>query len=78
MEKGIDVPGRLGLAGFNAVELIQGLPRRLATMDSCRREIGEAAARIIVERVEGGGEPGQTVELTPKLQLGDTLARRRG
>ena len=35
LEKGIDVPGKLGLAGFNGVDLLDGLPRRLATMDAC-------------------------------------------
>jgi LacI family transcriptional regulator, gluconate utilization system Gnt-I transcriptional repressor len=41
--KGIDVPGKVGLAGFNGVELLDGLPRKLATMDACR--LKSAAAR---------------------------------
>ena len=40
-ERGIDVPGTIGLAGFNGVELLDGLPIKLATMDACRREIGQ-------------------------------------
>ena len=40
LDEGIDVPGTLGLAGFNGVDLLDGLPRRLATMDTHRREIG--------------------------------------
>ena len=39
LDQGVDVPGQIGLAGFNGVELLQGLPRQLATTDSCRREI---------------------------------------
>ena len=77
MDNGIDVPGQLGLAGFNGVELLDGLPRRLATMDAERRAIGQAAARIVVDRIAGSGEAGQRIELKPKLDLGDTLARRR-
>ncbi len=78
LEKGIDVPGQLGLAGFNGVELLDGLPRKLATMDACRSEIGRAAARIIATRAEteessGGGE---RIELSPKIEPGDTLKRR--
>lgn len=34
LEKGVDIPGEIGLAGFNGVELLDGLPRRLATMDA--------------------------------------------
>ena len=78
LDKGIDVPGRVGLAGFNGVELLDGLPRKLATMDACRSEIGRAAAQIIADRAEaedgvGGGE---RIELTPKIEAGDTLKRR--
>jgi LacI family gluconate utilization system Gnt-I transcriptional repressor len=76
LDKGIDVPGRVGLAGFNGVELLEGLPRRLATMDAGRAEIGRAAARIIVDRMSGTESDGVVVELTPKLELGDTLGHR--
>ncbi len=79
LEKGFDVPGKLGLAGFNGVELLDGLPRRLATMDACRREIGRKAAEIVAGRsgAEGGNaEPGGvTVELQPVIELGDTIRR---
>lgn len=76
LEKGIDVPGTLGMAGFNGVEFLRGLPMHLATMDAERLEIGRAAARIIVERASGAvQETGQRIELTPKLQTGQTLRR---
>ncbi|NRB00295.1 MAG: LacI family DNA-binding transcriptional regulator, partial [Rhodobacteraceae bacterium] len=76
-DKGIDVPGRLGLAGFNAIELLDGLPRKLATMDSGRYEIGAAAARIIAERASGeSAGAGERIELTPTIDTGDTLGRR--
>lgn len=77
LEQGIDIPGRIGLAGFNGVELLEGLPRRLATMDSARLEIGRASARLIAERAKSEDPmPGERIELTPKLQLGDTLGRK--
>ncbi len=75
LDNGIDVPGRLGLAGFNGVEMLDGLPRRLATMDACRAEIGREAARIIVRRAGTGTGGGERVVLSPKLQLGATLKR---
>ena len=75
-EQGIDIPNKIGLAGFNGVELLDGLPRQLATMDACRREIGSTAARIIAARnAEGADTDGQTVELTPTLTFGDTLRK---
>jgi len=72
LDKGLDVPGRIGLAGFNGVELLDGLPRKLATMDACRLEIGRRAAEIIA----GKSQPGARLELFPKLELGDTIRPR--
>ena len=71
------MPGQIGLAGFNGVELLQGLPKQLATMDACRFEIGQKAAEIILQRSCGGGpEPsGTKIELTPKISAGNTLIR---
>ncbi len=82
LEQGLDVPGRIGLAGFNGVELLDGLPRRLATMDAGRHEIGHKAAAIIAARSQGedgtqesagNATQGARIELAPKLQRGDTL-----
>ncbi|WP_102110414.1 LacI family DNA-binding transcriptional regulator [Oceaniglobus roseus] len=76
LEKGIDVPGRIGMAGFNGVEFLKGLPKRLATMDAERIEIGRAAAQIVADRASGAvTETGQRIELEPRLQVGDTLRR---
>ncbi|TCO69883.1 LacI family DNA-binding transcriptional regulator [Rhodovulum euryhalinum] len=74
LERGLDVPGRLGLAGFNGIELLDGLPLRPATMDIQRREIGRRAARIIADCVERGlFGTGERVALTPRIDPGDTL-----
>lgn len=76
-EQGIDIPGQVGLAGFNGVDLIKGLPRELATMDSCRQEIGRRAAELIVARATGTDGPGvpSRIVLEPTLTYGDTLRR---
>jgi LacI family gluconate utilization system Gnt-I transcriptional repressor len=75
--QGYDIPGRIGLAGFNGVELLDGLPRRLATMDACRLDIGRAAARIIAARATDDTDrpPGERIVLTPHIDFGDTLLR---
>ncbi|KNG93455.1 LacI family DNA-binding transcriptional regulator [Pseudaestuariivita atlantica] len=76
LEQQIDIPGRIGLAGFNDVELLDGLPRRLATMDSCRNEIGTKAAQIIASRVADPNAAYEEVtELSPTIDVGDTLKR---
>lgn len=73
LHKGIDVPRQVGLAGFNGVELLEGLPIRLATMDACRHEIGRRAAEIIAGKAHDGVIGGDVVELFPTLQMGDTI-----
>ena len=74
LAQGISIPDSVGLAGFNGVELLQGLPMQLATMDACRKEIGKIAAEIIADRVSGETARHENiVELLPKLAVGDTL-----
>ncbi|WP_126975164.1 LacI family DNA-binding transcriptional regulator [Frigidibacter oleivorans] len=73
--QGLDVPGKIGLAGFNGVDLLDGLPVRLATMDACRREIGQQAAKIVAGQSGSGLIGGERIELTPRLQPGDTIRK---
>ena len=72
LEQGLDVGGGLGLAGFNGFSLLDGLPRTLATIDSCRRETGQAAARIVagMHEFEDGD---RKIELNPIVRPGDTM-----
>ncbi|MEM8580729.1 MAG: LacI family DNA-binding transcriptional regulator [Pseudomonadota bacterium] len=71
-ERGLDIPGKLGMAGFNGVELLKGLPTQLATIDSCRKEIGREAAKMVMARAESG-LPAETITLTPQLNPGETM-----
>ncbi len=76
LEQNIDIPGQIGLAGFNGVELLDGLPRRLATMDACRQEIGRKAAEIIANQLQNpDAEIEKHITLTPTIDFGDTLKR---
>ncbi|MGB8623683.1 MAG: LacI family DNA-binding transcriptional regulator [Paracoccaceae bacterium] len=77
LDNGIDVPGQVGIAGFNGIELLDGLNPQIATMDACRREIGRKAAEIIADSTDAGVvHAGERVELAPKLNVGKTLRRR--
>lgn len=78
LEQGFDVPDALGLAGFNNVDLLDGLPVRLATMDARRRETGRRAAEIIAGQSPSGLIGGERVEFDPSLLRGDTIRARRG
>jgi len=78
LDQGIDVPGQIGLAGFNGVELLDGLPKQLATTDACRLEIGQAAAEIILRHTQSDEDlQPEIIKLTPKISYGDTLRRKQ-
>ncbi|MEM6375450.1 MAG: LacI family DNA-binding transcriptional regulator [Pseudomonadota bacterium] len=77
LEQGVDIPGTMGLAGFNGLNLLKGLPRELASMEACRREIGRKAAELIVARNAAETDlPGARIVLEPQISYGDTLRRR--
>ncbi len=73
IEQGYDIPGKLGLAGFNGVDLLDGLPIRLTTTDARRVEIGRRAARIIAGK-EPRPENGK-LSLVPHILPGDTIRK---
>lgn len=75
LEAGYDIPGRLGLAGFNGTELLDGLPKKLATMDAGRAATGREAARIIAGRADGSITDPQRVEIEARIEFGETLRR---
>ena len=75
-ENGYDIPGQIGLAGFNGLNLLKGLPKELASMDACRQEIGRQAAEIIVNRLKDGADQAPVrIALEPTISYGDTLRR---
>ncbi|WP_323764623.1 LacI family DNA-binding transcriptional regulator [Marinovum sp.] len=72
---GIDVPGQVALAGFNGLGLIEGFPGKIATSRTARREIGAAAARIILETLQDPAADRSRVQvLKPVISLGALAA----
>ncbi len=69
LEKGLDIPGEIGLAGFNSFEVLDGLPMRIATMDSRRDQIGRKAAELMV----ANELTTEVVRLEPEFLPGDTV-----
>ncbi|MBF9048546.1 LacI family DNA-binding transcriptional regulator [Roseobacter sp. HKCCD9010] len=69
LEKGMKIPDDIGLAGFNSFEVLDGLPMRIATMDSRRKEIGARAAELIA----ANALTDEVIELDPEFLPGDTV-----
>lgn len=71
MSNGIDVPGRLMLAGFNGLEMLSALPAPIATSRTPRREIGQTAATLILKTLTGEDEPGPSkIAFEAAIELG--------
>ncbi|NKX45657.1 LacI family DNA-binding transcriptional regulator [Roseicyclus persicicus] len=69
LEKGMSIPGQIGLAGFNSFEVLDGLPMRIATMDSQRHEIGRRAAELVA----ANALTDEILTLEPQFLPGDTI-----
>ncbi len=50
---GVDVPGDVGIAGFNGLNINNVLPRRLTTSVTPRALMGKTAARLLVAAIQG-------------------------
>ncbi|MGH1466593.1 MAG: LacI family DNA-binding transcriptional regulator [Cognatishimia sp.] len=76
LAQGLSIPSDLALAGFNNLQILEGLPLSLATTDACRREIGQRAAEIILSenRKDADLVQGWVFEnLQSTVTLGDSL-----
>ncbi|MEO0343440.1 MAG: LacI family DNA-binding transcriptional regulator [Pseudomonadota bacterium] len=72
LDTGIDVPKQLGIAGFNGIELLDGLPKKIATTNAGRFETGLKAADLIQKSLNGE-DPERIVKLDTVLDPGETL-----
>jgi len=72
LEKGMKIPDQIGLAGFNSFEILDGLPLRIATMDSRRADIGARAAELVA----ANELTDEVVRLEPEFLPGDTVRGR--
>ena len=56
-ELGLRVPGDLGIAGFGGLDIGQALPRKLTTIRFPRLEVGQRAARTLLNALAGQSAP---------------------
>ncbi len=74
LSNGLSVPADIALAGFNRLDLLNGLPIELATTDSFRFEIGKTAAELVLDKNWRDKETvDRTIVLKPRIELGESL-----
>ncbi len=61
--RGIDVPGDIGIAGYDDIELAQEFLPPLTSVRLQRYQIGTEAARMLLQRFQGQMPPQKTVDL---------------
>ena len=72
---GLDVPGDIGVIGFNDMDVGAVLSRKLTTVRTPRSRMGRLAAQHLIARLNGVDVP-RVSELVPTLRSGQTTRRQ--
>ena len=67
--RGVDVPGRISLAGFGDYEIAEISVPPLTTINPFPREIGARVAELILDVIDGRQTGPATIAIAPELQL---------
>ncbi|MFG3128074.1 substrate-binding domain-containing protein [Streptomyces tendae] len=66
-ERGLDVPGRLAVTGYDDIDAASMVSPALTTVVNPAREIGRSAARLLIDRLDGDEGPAREVVLTHEV-----------
>lgn len=61
LERGLRVPGDLSVAGYDCIEMMRNYHPRLTTIDQNAVSIGQTAAKLLINQIEGGAPETRTV-----------------
>ena len=59
--RGRNVPEDVSVVGFDDIVLAEAVEPQLTTIHQPRREIGQAAMKLLIEQLSGGGAPSNLV-----------------
>jgi LacI family gluconate utilization system Gnt-I transcriptional repressor len=71
-ERGLDLPGRLAIAGFGDLDFAGHMRPALTTVQVSDYETGRLAGRALRMRLEGGAPPGPVIEAPMRLVVRDS------
>lgn len=71
--RGIDVPGQMAIAGFHGHDIGQAMTPRLASVITPRQAIGEAAAKVLLARIQGEPSAADIIDMGYTIETGGTL-----
>ncbi|QEH09454.1 substrate-binding domain-containing protein [Histophilus somni] len=71
--QGIDVPKEIGIAGFHGLNVGLSLTTQIATVRTPRLNIGEVAAKELLNRIEGIAPENYMINLGYNIHLGESI-----
>ncbi|MXN64894.1 LacI family DNA-binding transcriptional regulator [Stappia sp. GBMRC 2046] len=74
--QGIDVPGELGICGFNDLEMMAAACPSITSVRTCREEMGERATGMLIRAIEGERPAETAVDLGFEVIARESTARR--
>lgn len=74
LERGIPVPEKIALCGYDGLDTCRHLFPRITTVTQPQEEIGRKAAELLIAQICDEAEPSRIV-LPPELFLGDTTGK---
>jgi len=69
--RGIKIPENISVAGYDNMDFIRLLSPRPATVEQYKKELGVAAAEIVLDRIRGN--PAADRKFTPVLHEGESV-----
>lgn len=73
-ERGLDCPGDVSVVGFNGMPFLDKLRPPLTTVAVAHHQIGQEAARMLLESFTDADRPARSVLLSPTLVVRDSTA----
>jgi DNA-binding LacI/PurR family transcriptional regulator len=76
IDEGLKIPDDYAVAGYDNVEIAQYMPVPLTTIETHNKKVGETAAKVLIEQIEGSMCEFQHIVMSPKLVIRDSTARK--
>lgn len=73
VRRGIRVPADMAISGFHGHDVGQAMTPRLASVITPREQLGERAARELLQRMKGEPATQQIIDLGYRIETGETL-----
>lgn len=74
-DHGLTIPGDISIIGHDDIEMASIIRPSLTTIRQPKYKLGQMAARVIIDQINGGNNSGQDVLLKPELVIRESTAR---